>query len=220
MRAKILTGLLSAGLLLLVTVHPTAQAPAERKLQLSFDRNGLVTLVAQNVTVRDVLAEWARLGGTQVTNADKLTGGPINVQFEAQPEGVVLESLLRSTAGYILYPRLEGSAGASVWQSVSILPTSHPTQLYTPTAGSPQIAPVVQPMPDDELPPVQTTPGAPAQTQGQQKPAPPPPGPGMYVPLQPAPTTTSPSVPFGPNQTPPTTPTTSTTGRGRGGAGL
>ena len=68
MRAKILTGLLSAGLLLLVTVHPTAQSPAstERKLILSFDRNGLVTLVAQNVTVREILAEWTRQGGTQI----------------------------------------------------------------------------------------------------------------------------------------------------------
>ena len=64
MRAKILTGLLSAGLLLLVTVHPTAQSPAstERKLLLSFDRNGLVSLVAQNVTVREILAEWTRQG--------------------------------------------------------------------------------------------------------------------------------------------------------------
>ncbi len=223
MRAKILTGLLSAGLLLLVTVHPTAQAPAERKLQLSFDKNGLVTLIAQNVTVREILAEWTRLGGTQVTNADKLAGGPVNVQFEAQPEGVVLESLLRSTAGYILYPRLEGSTGVSVWQSVSILPTSHPTQLYTPTSSAPQIAPVVQPMPDDEIPPVQTTPGAPAQTQSQQKPAASPPGPGMYVPLQPVSSGANPSVPFGPNQTQTTTPagsTTTTTGRGRGGGGL
>ncbi len=81
MRAKILTGLLSAGLLLLVTVHPTAQSPAstERKLLLSFDRNGLVTLVAQNVTVREILAEWTRQGGTQMKDADKVPGAPITV---------------------------------------------------------------------------------------------------------------------------------------------
>src|SRR5262245_1554876 len=176
MRAKILTGLLAAGLLMLVTVQPTAQAPAsmpqapasppERKLLLSFDRNGLVTLVAQSVTVREILAEWARQGGTQIQNADKLTGQPITVQFDGQPEAVVLESLLRGVAGYILYPRMEGANSASIWQSVSILPTSHPTQLYSsPTASAPQIAPVTQTMPDDEIPPVTTAPNAPAQTQ-------------------------------------------------------
>jgi len=204
MRATTLTGLLAAGLLLMVTVHPAAQAPAERKLQLSFDRNGLVTLIAQNVTVREILAEWARVGGTRMVNADQLTGGPVTVQFEAQPEGAVLESLLRSAAVYILYPRLAGGTTASVWQSVSILPTSHPTSLYTPTQSSPQIAPVVQPMPDDELPPVNPAQNAPSQTQPPQNR---PPMPGVYVPVQGV-----------PSQTPTTGPGTSTTtGRGRGG---
>jgi hypothetical protein len=215
MRAKILTGLLSAGLLLLVTVHPTAQSPAstERKLLLSFDRNGLVTLVAQNVTVREILAEWTRQGGTQMQNADKLTGAPITVQFDGQPESVVLESLLRGTAGYILYPRMDGAAGASIWQSVSILPTSHPTQLYSaPTSNSPQIAPIVQTMPDDEIPPVTPTPNGPAQTQQAPPPQPNRPTmPGVYVPLQTVP-------PGGPMPTP--TPAPNTTGRGRGGGGL
>lgn len=222
MRAKILTALLSAGLLLLVTVHPTAQSPAstERKLLLSFDRNGLVTLVAQNVTVREILAEWTRQGGTQIRDekgapldAAKLTGAPITVQFDAQPESVVLESLLRGTAGYILYPRMEGASGASIWQSVSILPTSRPTQLYsTPTSNSPQIAPIVQTMPDDEIPPVTPSPNGPAQTQQAPPPQPNRPTlPGVYVPLQTVP-------PGGPVPTP--TPAPNTTGRGRGGGGL
>jgi hypothetical protein len=215
MRAKTLTGLLSAGLLLLVTVHPLAQAPApaERKLLLSFDRNGLVTLVAENVTVREILAEWTRQGGTQMQNADKLSGPPVTVQFDGQPEAVVLESLLRSTAGYILYPRLEGSQGASIWQSVSILPTSHPTQLYSAPGNAPQIAPVVQTLPDDEIPPVTPAPNAPAQTQPSPSPQPNRPTmPGVYVPLQ--------TVPPGGATTTPTPTPTPTTGRGRGGGGL
>jgi len=214
MRAKILTGLLSAGLLLLVTVHPTAQSPAstERKLLLSFDRNGLVSLVAQNVTVREILAEWTRQGGTQVQGADKITGAPITVQFDGQPESVVLESLLRGTAGYILYPRVDGSSGASIWQSVSILATSHPTQLYSaPTSNSPQIAPIVQTMPDDEIPPVTPSPNGPVQTQQAPPPQPNRPTmPGVYVPLQTVP-------PGGAVPTPTPTPNT---GRGRGGGGL
>ena len=216
MRAKILTGLLSASLLLLVTVHPTAQSPAaaERKLLLSFDRSGLVTLVAQNVTVREILAEWTRQGGTRVEGADKMTGWPITVQFDGQPESVVLESLLRGTAGYILYPRMDASSGASIWQSVSILATSRPTQLYSaPTSNSPQIAPIVQTMPDDEIPPVTPTPNGPAQTQTQAPPPQPnrPTMPGVYVPLQ--------TIPPG-GAVPTPTPAPNTTGRGRGGGGL
>jgi len=223
MRAKLLTALLSAGLFLLVTVHPSAQAPAARKLQLSFDKNGLVTLVAENVTVREILAEWARLGGTQMVNADKLGGAPVTVTFEAQPEAVVLESLLRSVAGYILYPRVEGSTGASVWQSVSILPTSHATMAYTPTSSAPQIAPVVQSLPDDELPPVTVVPNSPAQTNPGPSPTanrPANPGPGVYVPMQTS--QPGPAGPQGASQPGMTTApgSSTTTGRGRGGGGL
>jgi hypothetical protein len=142
-----------------------------------------------------------------------MTGAPITVQFDGQPESVVLESLLRGTAGYILYPRMDGSSGASIWQSVSILATSHPTQLYSaPTSNSPQIAPIVQTMPDDEIPPVTPSPNAPAQTQQAPPPQPNRPTmPGVYVPLQTVP-------PGGPVPTP--TPAPNTTGRGRGGGGL
>jgi hypothetical protein len=223
MRAKLLTALLSTGLLLLVTVHPSAQTPPTRKLQLSFDKSGLVTLVAENVTVREILAEWARLGGTQMVNADKLAGAPVTVTFEAQPEAVVLESLLRSVAGYILYPRIEGSAGASVWQSVSILPTSHGTTTSMPTSNAPQIAPVVQAMPDDELPPVNVVPNNPAQTNPGPAPAnrPANPGPGVYVPMQTSqPGTSAPQGASQPGMSTGTGTTTNTTGRGRGGGGL
>ena len=42
-------------------VPAAAQAlPAGRQLQLAFDPDGLVTLRAHNVTVREILAEWAR----------------------------------------------------------------------------------------------------------------------------------------------------------------
>ena len=221
MRAKLLTALLSAGLLLLVTVHPSAQTPPTRKLQLSFDKSGLVTLVAENVTVREILAEWARLGGTQMVNADKLTGAPVTVTFEAQPEAVVLESLLRSVAGYILYPRVEGNAGASVWQSVSILPASHPTTTYTPTTSAPQIAPVVQTLPDDELPPVNVVPNNPAQTNPSPAASRPAPGPGVYVPMQTSqPGMGAPQGASQPGMSTGTGSTTTTTGRGRGGGGL
>src|SRR5262245_5259092 len=76
---------------------PSDPAPPPRKLQLSFDGKGNVTLIAQSVTLQEVLAEWTRLGNCYFPNADKLSREPLlPVQFENVPELRVLDSLLRS----------------------------------------------------------------------------------------------------------------------------
>ena len=75
------TSILSAGVLALaVTAFAplSAQAPAERKLQVTFDHQGNVTVVAQNVTIGEILAEWGRQGGTTMVNANRLTGAPVS----------------------------------------------------------------------------------------------------------------------------------------------
>jgi hypothetical protein len=213
MRATVLSALLTAGLVLLVTVHPSAQAPDSSKLQLSFDRAGTVTLVAAHVSVRDILSEWARLGGTTFVNADKLPNTMLDtpVEFDHVPEAVVMASLLRSAAGFALAPRVEGGpAGASRLASVFILPTSTPTSTFTAPVNSSPAAPIsTLGSPDDEIAPVTPLPqaGPPAST--QQPPPPSPSGlsrlPGASMP------TTGPAVPI--------SPVTPTTGRGRGGGG-
>ena len=77
--------------------------------------DGLVTLSAQNVTVRDILAEWARQCGCFVVNADRLAGAPLTVPiaFVAARQPDVLRSLLRETGGYALTPRRAGSTSVS-----------------------------------------------------------------------------------------------------------
>src|SRR5262249_20609243 len=89
---------------------PTPAAPAQprpprppspssqRKLQLSV-KDGLVTLVAQNVTVRDIMSEWQRRTGCQFVNAEKLTSGPLTLDFPGRPELEVIGALLRDSAG-------------------------------------------------------------------------------------------------------------------------
>jgi hypothetical protein len=214
MRARFLSAALFAGLVLMVTVHPSAQASSDRKLELSFDQAGHVTLVANHVSIRDILTEWARLGGTTFVNADKLPNTTLDtpIQFDHAPEAQVMESLLRSAAGFVLGPRLEGGAtGPSRLASVFILPTSHATAMYTaPANGSPVAAPIsTMGSPDDEIPPVTPLPQAPPppSTQPNQAPGNQPSLPGAPV------GSTGPAVPISP-----VTPTTGT-GRGRGGGG-
>jgi len=86
--------------------------------------DGRATLIAQDVPIRQILAEWARIGKTTIVNGDKLTGPPITLQLVDRPEREVLEVLLRSASGYIAAQRQVSLAGASMFESVMILPTS------------------------------------------------------------------------------------------------
>jgi len=166
-----------------------AVGSSERKLQLSV-KDGLVTLVAQNVTVREILSEWQRRTGCQFVNAERLAGGPVTLEFPGRPELEVIDSLLRGSAGsvagsgygYIVGPRTEGGQSGSVCGAVYILPTSHPTSTasYMPSGPAPVAAPIMTTgTPDDEIPPVSAIPGVPPQVQprpGQPLPGQQPPG--------------------------------------------
>jgi hypothetical protein len=153
--------LIGAGLVSLLAggASPLTAQPLEpRTLQLSFDAEGRVNLSARNVTVREILQEWARQCGCYVVNADRLPGEPLTlpIQFENALQNTVLESLLRQAAGYVLTPKRPGVQSVSNYETIYILATSTavtgayvpPPPLDTapplPTAGAP----------DDEIPPV------------------------------------------------------------------
>src|SRR6185436_904030 len=91
----------------------TPAVAGELKLTLA---DGRATLIAQDVPLRQILAEWARIGKTNIVNGDKLTGPPVTLQLVDRPEREVLEVLLRSASGYIAAPRLVSLAGASVFE--------------------------------------------------------------------------------------------------------
>ena len=174
---------------------PQEPQPVEKKLQLSFDGKGNVTLVAQGVTLQEILAEWTRLGGCYFPNADKLSRAMlVPLQFENVPELKVLDSLLRSAAGIVIAPRTARTSGASAFEIVQILATSTATSTGSyapvnmpppmPTAGSP----------DDEIPPVTPVnqPQRGADPNANRSAAPPPPSVGVpassvFVPIQPVP---------------------------------
>ena len=177
MRAIGVSGCLVVALTAVSSIAPRAQVQAPstpKRLEPTFN-NGKVTLIAQGVTVREIMAEWARRCGCLVQGTDRLTGGSaLPMQFEDQPEAAVLESLLRSAGGYLLGPRPPGSAGASIYGSVSVFPVSR--GIAAPTYASPSV-PIAAPLvtggtPDDEIPPV--TPVGNPQTPAPTPPAAPP----------------------------------------------
>jgi len=128
------------------------------KLTLS---NGRATLIAQDVPLRQILDEWARVGKTTIVNGDKLTGPPLTLQLVDRPEREVLDLLLRSASGYIVAQRDVTAPGTSVFDKVMILPVSRgPVGVAASTAPTPfNNRPMMQaqpmPVPDDDDPPEQ-----------------------------------------------------------------
>jgi hypothetical protein len=198
-----------------------APGPPPRKLEVTFDTQGRVTIVAQQVTVSEILAEWGRKGGTKIQGAERLTGGVLvtPMLFDNRPELEVIEALTRQAAGVSIAPRRVGAPGASRFESIYIVATSAATAASpypsAPTYGG--SAPPIRGFPDDEVPPV-TAPGArdPQQQPGQPaaggaRPGPTSPsGSSVIVPVVPV-------VPVG--GTPTTTTPPPPGGRGRGGGG-
>lgn len=129
-------------------------APGDLQLTLG---DGKATLIAREVPLRQILAEWARIGKTNIVNADKLTGPPLTLQLVDRPEREVLEILLRSASGYIAAAREVSLAGASQFDRVMILATSRGpvgTAAITPNP-QPFRANVPPPMPTDEDEPIE-----------------------------------------------------------------
>jgi len=101
-------------------------AAGELRLTMS---NGRVTLIAHDVTVREILAEWARVGQAKIVNGEKLSGGPVTIELTDVPEARALDTVLRSAAGYVMAPRTAGTPGASLYDRILILATSRPPMM-------------------------------------------------------------------------------------------
>lgn len=101
--------------------QPVVAAPGDLKLTM---QDGRVTLIAENVPVRQILQEWSRIGQTRIVNAEKLTGPALTVQLVNMPEREALDIVLRSAAGYIAAPRPVALAGAATFDRITILATS------------------------------------------------------------------------------------------------
>lgn len=136
-----------AGAVATALLFCTSMPAAAQSVKVAFNGNR-VDVVAENATVRAILNEWARVGGTRIINAERLTGGPVTVEFRNAYERQVLESLLRGASGYLLGPRPVGAPGGpSGFDRIMILPTSTAPRAATVVA-QPQLQPrTVAPQP-------------------------------------------------------------------------
>src|SRR5947208_12984589 len=100
----------------------TAGSTAFADVQLII-RNGQVSLVAKDATVRQILTEWARVGQTKIVNVERIPGGPITLELTSVPEAQALDILLRSLSGYITAPRAADAANLSQFDRIIIMPT-------------------------------------------------------------------------------------------------
>jgi hypothetical protein len=87
-------------------------------------RDGRVSLDAQEVTIRQILTEWARVGKTRIVNLERVTSGPMTLKFDGVPEEQALDIILRTVPGYMAAPRAAMVADASRYDRILIMATT------------------------------------------------------------------------------------------------
>ena len=119
-----------------------AASSSAQTVSLQFN-NGTVTVNAQNASLRTILTEWARLGGTRIVNHERLGGAPVTVELTNVTEQYALDVLLRTAAGYVVTARTGSGGGASMVGGLVILPTtSAPRTPAAITFGAATASPV------------------------------------------------------------------------------
>jgi hypothetical protein len=130
--------------------------------------DGLVTVVARDATLRQILAEWARVGQTKLVNGERVTGGPMSLELTNVPEQEALDLLLRSVSGYIAAPRPVAAANLSQYDRIIVMPATavaRPAPGASPPATAPPAAAPQQP---PSTPPF-AQPAAPSADDGEEE---------------------------------------------------
>ena len=87
-------------------------------------KDARITIVAENVTLQEILAEWTRVGQTEFVGADTLRDQRVTAQLFDVAEAHALEVLLRSTPGYLARYRTSPVDWQSSFDRVRILTRS------------------------------------------------------------------------------------------------
>ena len=125
--------LILIGALLLYCAAPAAA----QSVKVTF-HNGHVDIAAQNAPLRTILAEWSRVGGTKIVNADRVGGVPVTLELTDVPERSALDVLLRNVS-YMAGPRYQTAASLSYFDSIMIVPSSGAVPPPAPAAIRPAI---------------------------------------------------------------------------------
>lgn len=186
---------LAAAALSAVALAVPSTARADVQLNMS---DGRVSLKATNATVREILAEWARVGRAHIVNGERVVGPPVTIELVNVTESQALDVLLRTVAGYMAAPRATPVPNGSLFDCILILPTSTPPRVTaTPAPAVVQQPQFTPPLPDDDDDPR----GVPAPgPRGPVFNTFPPPGANPITPQQPFPAGAPPNFPFTPNR--------------------
>jgi hypothetical protein len=132
--------------LLTLTLVLTASSVWAQQVKIAF-HDGQVSVDSNGAPPRVILAEWSKIGGTNIVNAERVSGAPLTLKLVDVPEAQALEIILRSVAGYMAAPRGQ-TPGASLYDRILVLPTSATQVAAAPAAGrqSPGGAPFNQPV--------------------------------------------------------------------------
>jgi hypothetical protein len=133
-----------------------AVSTASADVQLTM-QNGRVSLTAKDATVRQILAEWARVGDTKIVNMERVPGGPVTLELTNVPEAQALEIVLRPLSGYITAPRPVEATNLSRFDRIILMPTlasARPVSAAPPPVfqQSPQFPPPQSADDDDDDP--------------------------------------------------------------------
>ena len=166
---------MKARILLAVALASASALPAAAQSVKVVFHGGKVDLSAENASVRSILAEWARVGGTRLVNAERLAGAPVTVEFKDAYERQVLEALLRGVSGYIVGPRVAaGTPTSSGFDRIVILATSNAPRPNNPApfASRPPGPQPLRRLPGDDNQAIDASEEAPTALGGPEQPRP------------------------------------------------
>jgi hypothetical protein len=130
-----------------------ATSAAAQGVTLEFQEGGKVRLIAQNVTVSQILAEWSRRGRTTIVNGERVPGPAVTLELQNVSEQEALDIVLRNVSGYLVAARDTAISGASSYDRIYILPTSSRPTTAAAAAPQPQALQVQDDPGDDDPPP-------------------------------------------------------------------
>lgn len=110
---------------LLLTAALAVPAATTEKVRLTI-RDGRVWLTADQATIADILAEWSRVGATQMMNTERLKSPLLTLDLRGVPELDALDVIMRSAGGFVAVSRTAGGDAShlSRFSRVVIVPSA------------------------------------------------------------------------------------------------
>src|SRR5258706_2841373 len=105
-----------------VAVGLVGASPARADVRITI-HNGLVSLVAVDATLGQILNEWAKVGQTTIVNGERVGGGTLTLQLTDVPEEHALDTLLQALGGYVAVQRATAVAGLSRFDRIVVITT-------------------------------------------------------------------------------------------------